>query len=150
MRRVCIILVLVVLLGGLTMPKPPVHAETAWSKWFFVFVEAGKLKVANSLADNWDPDGGGTTFGTVRLSPTGQEPATHYATSTPSTETMRDGITTALSNANWSSLYMTENILLGDEAQWTGPDGWTFTGDLYPAWLAALDDMGLKIIQVPE
>ena len=127
---------------------------TAWTKWFLIFVEEKKVGTANNLADAWDPDGGLTTFGSVRLSADGQEPVSHYATSTPSTENMRDGITTALSVIPWAAMYWTDNIYPAEGlVHWTGPDGWTFEGphgDVYPAWLAALEDMGLQRIQVDE
>ena len=67
------------------MPQP-----TAWGKHFFILVEANRLKLANNLAAQWDPDtGGAQTFGPMLLSPTGQETVTNYATSTRATETMR-------------------------------------------------------------
>jgi len=126
---------------------------TQWTKWFLLFVEEKKVGTANLLAAQWDPDDGSTTFGTVRLSPTGAEPITHYATSTPATETMRDGITTALGALSWAYMYWTDEVYhdeYGDGAHWVGPDGWTFEGGIYEAWLAALEDMGLKRIQPDE
>jgi hypothetical protein len=65
---------------------------------------------------------------------------------------MRDGITTALQNIPWASMYYTENIYPGEgeTGYWVGPDGWTFEGvhgDVYPAWLAALAHLGLQRIQ---
>jgi hypothetical protein len=43
---------------------------------------------------------------------------------------MRDGITTALQNIPWASMYYTENIYPGEgeTGYWVGPDGWTFEG----------------------
>ena len=130
------------------------QAETQWTKWFLIFVEAKKVDTANNLADQWDPDGGITTFGPVKLSPDGELPITHYATSTPATETMRDGITQALSVLPWAEMYWTDNIYPGEgeTVYWTGPDDWTFEGphgDVYPAWLAALEHMGLQRYQEP-
>lgn len=121
---------------------------TAWSKQFIIFIEAYRLAQANLLAAQWDPDSGGAeTFGSLRLSPTGEEPATHYATVTPATETMRDGITTALAAQDYAKLYYTENVLADNEAEWSGPKQWEFVGGVYQAWLAALQDMGLQVIQ---
>ncbi len=125
---------------------------TDWSKWFLLFVEEKKVSTANNLAAQWDPDDGSTTFGVVRLSGDGQEPVTHYGCSTPATETMRDGITQALGSLNWAEMYWTDEVY-AEPAVWQGPDGWTFEGpggDVYAAWLAALEDMGLVRIQVAE
>ena len=148
-RTARIIILLVFLLAAL-----PVQAETEWTKWFLIFVEADKIEQANTLAANWDPDDGSTTFGVVKLSPDGELPITHYACSTPSTATMRDGITNALEKVAWSSMYWTDNIYPGEgeTVYWVGPDGWTFEdehGEVYGAWLAALADMGLQRYQEP-
>ena len=153
MKRAAAILVLLAILAMGVTPMA-VRAETEWTKWFLIFVEENKVDTANTLADNWDPDGGATTFGTVKLSPDGQLPITHYATSTPSTPTMRDGITNALGSIAWSDMYYTENIYPGEgeTVYWVGPDGWTFEGlhgDVYPVWLAALEDMGLQRYSEP-
>jgi hypothetical protein len=124
-------------------------AETAWSKWFLVFVEAKKRDTADLLALQWDPGAAaGSTF-SVPLSPTGQEPATYYGASTAATATMRDGITTALSVLSWAALYWTDQVYAEPVAVWSGPDGWRFEGPpgyVYAAWLAALADMGLQRI----
>ena len=126
---------------------------TEWTKWFLVFVEEKKVDTANLLAGQWDPDDGSTTFGSVAISPDGELPITHYACSTPSTETMRDGITTALGVIPWAAMYWTDNIYPeSGPVIWQGPDGFSFEGphgDVYPAWLAALADMGLKLYQEP-
>ena len=153
MKRAAAVLVILAVLAIGVQPMA-VKAETQWTKWFLIFVEENKVNTANILAANWDPDDGSTTFGTVKLSPDGELPITHYACSTPSTETMRDGITTALQNIAWSSMYWTDNIYPGEgeTVYWTGPDGWTFEGphgDVYPAWLAALEHMGLQVYQEP-
>jgi hypothetical protein len=156
MKRILALgLLAILVIGVMPMAKDkPVEAQTEWTKWFLIFVEEKKLSTANNLADAWDPDGGITTFGSVRLSADGQEPVSHYATSTPSTENMRDGITNALSNANWADMYWTDNIYPeSGPVLWVGPDGWTFEGphgDQYGAWLAAMADMGLQVIQSQE
>ena len=151
-RTVAILLMLLTVLAiGVA---PMAKAQTEWTKWFLIFVEENKVDTANTLADNWDPDGGGTTFGSVKLSPDGELPITHYATSTPSTATMRDGITDALQHISWAAMYWTDNIYPGEgeTVYWIGPDGWTFEGlhgEITPAWLAALEDMGLQLYQEP-
>ena len=124
---------------------------SAWSKWFLLLVEEKKVDTANLLAAQWDPVGGSGTFDTVRLSVDGQEPAEYVACSTPATETMRDGITTALGVLAWAEMYWTDNVLADDNAEWTGPDGWTHTGDLWSAWVSARADLGgLVVIQSGE
>jgi hypothetical protein len=122
---------------------------TEYSAWFHVFVEASKLNTANTLARNWDPDPAATTTFTIKLSPTGQEPATHYAVSTPATATMRAGITNALGSIAWSSMYTTTNVL-EPIPHWTGPDGWTFDGGVYDAFMSAAASQGLQIIRSIE
>lgn len=90
--------------GANTMP--PANAKTAYTYRYFIFVEVSRLATANNFAKNWDPDtGGDQTFGGVRLSPTGQEPATHYGAATYATESMKNGITQALGNVSWAQLY---------------------------------------------
>lgn len=121
---------------------------TQWSKWFLLFVEEDKLNTANNLAVQWDPEGGAATFGAVQLSSTGAEPPTHYGCSTAATAAMRDGITQALSVLSWARMYWTDDVTRGEDTEWQGPDGWTFTGGVYAAWLAALYDMGLERIDV--
>lgn len=125
--------------------------RTQWNKWFLIFIEEDRLNTANNLAAQWDPDGGSTTFGSLQLSADGNEPVTHYACSSPATPTMRDGITTALQHASWAEMYWTDDIYPAvGSVQWQGFDGWAFSGphgDVYPAWLAALADMGLSLIQ---
>ena len=121
---------------------------TEWSKWFLIFVEAQRLNTANNLAAQWDPGGGSATFGAVQISPTGEGPPTHYGCSTAATATMRDGITQALGAISWAAMYWTDDVSEGVDAQWQGPGGWTFTGSIYAAWLAALQHMGLQRIDV--
>ena len=111
-------------------------------------MQANKLNTANVLADAWDPDDGSTTFGPVKLSANGLEPVEWYACSTPATETMRDGITTALGALAWAKMYWADDVQ-ADVPHWEGPDGWEFDGGIYSAWLDALDDMGLQRIQDP-
>lgn len=111
------------------MPKkePVDNMATEYVYRYYIFIKENKLATANNLAANWDPDtGGDETFGSVRLSPTGQEPATHYGAATYATPTMRDGITNALGNISWASLY-------------TDPP-WT--------WETALADMGLQRVVI--
>ena len=120
---------------------------TQWTKWFLLFVEEKNVGTANLLAAQWDPDDGSTTFGSVKLSADGELPITYYATSTPATETMRDGITQALSVLSWASMYWTDNIQT-ETPHWIGPDGWAFDGDLWGAWVSSREAMGgLQVIQ---
>lgn len=108
------------------MPQP---TAAPYNHRLFIFVQAGKLTAANNLAAQWDPDsGGGQTFGSLRLSPGGQEPATHYAAATYATDSMRSGITQALSNVPFAGLYSQSG-------------GWT--------WETACADLGLSVIQSP-
>ena len=127
---------------------------TEWNKWFLVFVEEKKVDTANLMAAQWDPDSmGDQTFSSVQLSPDGELPISHYATSTAATETMRDGITVALGVIPWAAMYWTDNIYPeSGPVIWQGPDDWEFEGphgDPYPAWLAAMEDMGLQRYQEP-
>ena len=157
MKRILVLaLVLVLLSGGVSMAakgKPggdDVNAQvTEYSAWFHVFVEASKLNTANNLARNWDPDPACDVTFNIRLSPTGLEPATHLAVSTPATATMRAGITNALGSASWSSMYTTTNVLV-DVPHWTGPDGWTYDGGVYDAFMSAAAHQGLQIIHPTE
>lgn len=95
---------------------------------FYIFVTVDKVTIANNRAKNWDPDSGGDkTFGSIRLSPTGQDPATHVAAATYANASMRNGIESAFSAVPWAGLYKEAN-------------GWT--------WEFALADMGLQRIEV--
>ena len=145
MKKLLVTAIAVVLLfGGLVMPTT---AATEYTEHFFIFVKAEKLNTANNFAAQWDPDtGGADTFGTVRLSADGTEPASHYATSTRATPTMRDGITQALSDVSWAWMYRTDDILAESPHWYSNDADWTYDGDLYDAWLSALDDMGLQRI----
>src|SRR5690606_2678822 len=98
---------------------------TAYTHRYHVIVEIFKLTEANNLARAWDPDtDGGRTFGAARLSPTGQEPATHTACSTVATDAMRAQILQAWDNVPWVRLY--------DGEVWS--------------WEQALADAGLAVI----
>jgi len=142
MKQLFAILAILAILGGGAM------AQTSYTAHYLVFVEAARLNTANNLARNWDPESDpGDTF-TVPLSPTGLDPATYYAASTRATETMSNGITTALGNLSWAEMYWTADVTV-DVPHWTGPGGWEFDGSVYAAWLSALADMGLQRIQPP-
>ena len=81
--------------------------STIWTDRWIIFVEMARTGVANNLAAVWDPDtGGGETFGSVRLSADGEEPATHTGCATYATGAMTDGIKTALSALPWAALYL--------------------------------------------
>ena len=97
---------------------------------YFIIVQWDKISLANEQAGKkpggWDPDTGGEfTFGSVRLSPTGQEPPTHTACNTAATDEMRTGIFNS-GNPPFITIYNTA-------------DGWT--------WETALADVGLQVIQ---
>ncbi len=93
---------------------------------YIIIVEIDRLIPANARAAAWDPDtGGAETFGAVRLSADGNEPATHSACNTAATDTMKARILEAQSQVPWQELY--------SEA-----DGWT--------WESALADAGLQVI----
>lgn len=97
---------------------------------YFIFVRWDKIELANRQADKsqggYDPDtGGNKTFGSVRLSADGQEPATHTACNTAATDAMRTGIFNS-GNPPFITIYDMAN-------------GWT--------WETALENAGLQIIQ---
>lgn len=104
--------------------------ETKFKDRYFIFVSLANTKDANKRATIWDFDtGGGETFGNMRLSATGKEPATHTGCSTKANPNMKSGITSILSTSKFSNLYRRG-------------DGWT--------WEKALKDMGLVVIIPPE
>lgn len=73
---------------------------------YVIVVEIGRLIPANARAGAWDPDtGGADTFGGVRLSPTGDEPATHSACNTAATDEMKALILEAQSHVPWQRLF---------------------------------------------
>lgn len=123
-------------------------AQTSYTAHYLIFVEAAQLNTANNLARNWDPELDPQNTFTIPLSPTGLDPATHYAASTRATPDMNAGITTALGNAAWAELYLTEDVTV-DVPHWTGPNGWTYDGGVYDAFMSAASDMGLQRI-MPE
>lgn len=97
---------------------------------YFIFVIWDKIELANRQAGEkpggYDPDtGGNKTFGSVRLSPTGQEPATHTACNTAATNAMSTGIFNS-GNPPFITIY-------------NAADGWI--------WETALTDAGLQVIQ---
>ena len=90
-----------------------------------VVVPLAQLAAMNAAAAAWDPDiGGGTTFGKVRLSSSGAEPATHTACSTRVTPGMRSAISGRISQ---------------DVKVYRQSDRWT--------WLTVLRDLGLRVIE---
>lgn len=91
---------------------------------YHIFARADKLTAANNAAASWDPDtGGGKTFGAVKLSASGAEPASHYGCSTQATDAMRDKMLQAVSSVPLYKVYRES-------------DGWT--------WETALVDVGLQ------
>jgi len=100
---------------------------TLYTDRWIIFVEIDRTATANNLAAVWDPDTGGhKTFGNVRLSASGEEPATHTGCNTAATGPMTQGIETALGAVPWASLYDVG-------------EGWT--------WKTALSDAGLQRIE---
>jgi len=82
--------------------------ETAYKYEYIIIVEMKHLSTANNRAKNWDPDSGGDkTFGNIRLSKTGQEPATHVGVMTRATDAMRSQILNALDNVPFAEVYST-------------------------------------------
>jgi hypothetical protein len=93
----------------------------------FVFVTAASLGTANALMKSIDrsPDWAGEkTFGSVKLSPDGSEPTTHYACNSASDFEYRSALF-GTSHAPWMTIY-------------SESEGWT--------WGTAFDDMDLKVI----
>lgn len=79
---------------------------TDYTHRFYMFVTAAKLAAGNNMAAQFDPDAGGDkTFGNIRLSPSGSEPATHYGAATVATDQMRSGILRAFSTVPFVGLY---------------------------------------------
>ena len=105
-------------------------AFTRYVDRYFIFVALSKKGDANLLAKAWDFDtGGDKTFGGVRLSANGKEPATHVACNTAANAEMKTGIVASeLSNAQTKP--------------YRESDGWT--------WEKALKDMGLIVITPPD
>jgi hypothetical protein len=100
---------------------------TAYTHRYIIIVEWGKLTPANAAAKAYDPDTGGEyTFGNVRLSADGNEPATHSACNTLATDSMKTQILDAFTNVPFYAIYNTQ-------------DGWT--------WQTALADAGLQVIE---
>ena len=95
---------------------------------FFLFCNVQQVNAGNALASAWDFDtGGGETFGRVMLSVNGQIPATHYGANTAVDETMKHGITNAITQGTpWLTGYKES-------------EGWS--------WDTALQDMSLKLIE---
>lgn len=60
-----------------------------------IVIVAEQQALGNQLALEWDPEGGQNTF-TVPLSPTGQEPFTHYWASVTMPDATFDAIATEL------------------------------------------------------
>lgn len=94
---------------------------------FFLFCKAQQVNAGNALASAWDFDtGGDITFGNVKLSASGQPPATHYGSSTAADEDMKHGIENAITQGTpW---------LIGYKES----EGWT--------WEGAIGDIGLQVI----
>jgi hypothetical protein len=68
-----------------------------WTDRVVIVVEMGRVNAANAIYKNIDLGGhGDETFPNVLLSSDGNEPATHTATESLATATMRQGIQQAL------------------------------------------------------
>ena len=94
---------------------------------YFIFVQWNKLTPANAQAKIYDPDTGGEdTFGSMRLSASGQEPPSHSGCNTPATDTMKTKILDAFTHVPFYKIYDTA-------------DGWT--------WDTGLTNAGLQVIQ---
>ena len=104
--------------------------EQTWQR-VFVIVPAQRQGLANALAAQIDPGKrGGRTFSTVKLSPTGEPPVTHYACS-------------ALMNPDGRAATgrgKTDHI--PKTAIYDAADGWT--------WSGVLADLNLKQIIVAD
>ena len=102
---------------------------TIWVDRWIIFIDEEHIDSANAQMLPIDPDtGGDKTFGSMRLSSTGEENRTHSACNTAATEQMTQGIFQAFQNAVWANIY--------DAHVWT--------------WQDALDDMGLQVIGQDE
>lgn len=102
-------------------------AKTQFQDRYFIFVPLANVVDANKRAAIWDFDiGGDRTFGNMRLSANGKEPATHTGCATKANPSMKAGITDVLSTSKFSALYSER-------------DGWI--------WQIALKDIGLKVIE---
>lgn len=98
-------------------------------RWI-IFCKVSNINGGNALAAVWDFDSGGDkTFSNgLRLSPTGQEPATHIGVNTVCDSEMMGNIENAITQGTpWLTGYKES-------------DGFT--------WESAIADMGLKIIPV--
>lgn len=66
---------------------------TDWKYRYIIIMPLAQATLSNLAAASWDPDrGGDKTFGGVRLSASGKEPATHTACNTAATEAMKTDI----------------------------------------------------------
>ena len=102
---------------------------TIWKHRCFVFVPMGILAAGNQAAADWDPDtGGALTFGDVRLSSSGNEPATWTGCNSAATDQMKADIDQKI------------GLLPPAKVYWAS-DGWT--------WQTALVDRNLQVIVAP-
>jgi len=102
---------------------------TAYTHRYFILIGIGKTAAANAYAADWDPDSrGDLTFGAVRLSANGIEPATHTACNTVATPEMEAKFLAARSQIPAAAYRIYKEA-----------GGWT--------WETALADAGLQVIQ---
>ncbi len=101
--------------------------KTQFKNRYFIFVALKDIVEANKRAAIWDFDtSGDETFGNMRLSANGKEPATHSACSTKANPEMKSGINDILSTSKFAGFYSER-------------DGWT--------WETASKDIKLALIQ---
>jgi hypothetical protein len=104
-----------------------------WQNRYVIIVDYGKRDVANKHAEKWDEDeGGGETFGGIRLSSDGTEPVTHTACNTKASEEMKTGIFNAADKVPFIDIYEKKE----DESP-------------VELFQRAMDEHGLQVIQ-PE
>ena len=102
---------------------------TEWVDRWIIIVDEEFIDSANAQMSPIDPDtGGDKTFGSVRLSPDGQEKRTHTGCNTAAKVDMTQGIFTAFDHVPWANIY--------NAHEWT--------------WEEVLDDMGLQVIVSEE
>jgi hypothetical protein len=96
-----------------------------------ILIDRRFLAEANAAAAKWDPDvGGDKTFGEVRLSADGKEPAGYTACNTALTAEMRTEILAFAASVPWMSVYRR------NAGNWTAE--------------TALVDAGLQVVERSE
>lgn len=107
-----------------------------------IIVPLANLSQANQTAAHWDPAGGGSkAFGSVRLSESGQEPATHTACDTLAEDDLYNGVPSL--SGLFSAAYdvMTGQKILGGGSAWVNYNCADWSGR------QCFSDMGLSVIE---